>query len=70
MKLIVAAKSAIASRLPPMEIFGHHGLTASKTPAAISKTPSSAEKVCTEKISYTQLMSGLSDTRPTMPSAS
>ena len=29
MKLIVAVKSAIASRLPPIETFGHHGRTAS-----------------------------------------
>jgi hypothetical protein len=27
MKLIVAVKSAIASRLPPTETFGHHGRT-------------------------------------------
>ncbi len=59
-----------ASRLPATETLGHHGLTASNTAAAISKTPSRAENVDTEKTSYTQLIKGLSDTSGTMPSAS
>jgi hypothetical protein len=37
-------------------------LTAIKTAAATSDTPSSAENVYTEKMSFTQLMNGLSET--------
>ena len=70
MKLIVARKSRIARMLPRIDALGHHGLTASSTAAASSNTPSNAEKVRTEKMSYSQLINGLLDTSGTMPSAS
>ena len=69
-KLIVAANSRMASALPRIDSFGHHGLTAIKTAAATSNTPSSTENVYTEKMSYSQLMNGLSDTSGWMPVAS
>ena len=45
MKLIVATNNPIASRLPKIDTFGHHGLTTSSTAAAISRTPNNAENV-------------------------
>src|SRR5215208_1813406 len=50
-KLIVAANNTIASPLPRIDTLGHHGLTAIKTAAATSNTPSSTENVYTEKMS-------------------
>jgi hypothetical protein len=69
-KLMVATNRTMASRLPRIDTLGHHGLTASNTAAATSNTPSRAENVLTEKMSYIQLISGLSDTRGSMPLAS
>jgi hypothetical protein len=60
----------MASALPRIDTLGHQGLTAIKTAAATSNTPSRTEKVYTEKISYSQLMNGLSETSGWIPSAS
>src|SRR5262245_57799182 len=69
-KLIVATNSRMASTLPAVDALGHHGLTAIKAAAPNSNTPSSTENVYTEKISYSQLMTGLSETSGAMPCAS
>lgn len=60
----------MASTLPSADTRGSHGLTASSAAVASSRTPSSAENVVTEKMSYIQLIRGLFATRDSIPWAS